>query len=259
MNYEAEYKNNCADNPDYDPLFQLIPAGSRPLSDAEEANLLWTQYDSENSIISEDPPINYREEYPEYYEEFDRESYRRYRLRGGEKRFRPSDTGDEALYRELKMPLKTDAADGSYHDDNVHLSPTVDRLCSWDYRQSIRPWYKTLDPPPATFEDLQYMWQRQWSSTPESPIEVNHEGPALKGPSRQSPPLNAGTEVNLEGTRSVYNRASPCKDRSTQTPLIRTADKSTLTCTASERDRPVVAQHDRTCPSGSKHCQCQRS
>ena len=253
---DAEYENN---DPEYDPLFQLIPAGSRPLSDAEAANLLWPQYDSENSVISEDPPINYREEYPEYYEEFDRESYRRYRLRGGEKRFRSSDTGDEALYRELKTPLKMDAAAGSYHDDNIHLSPTVDRLCSWDYRQSIRPWFKTLDPPPATIEDLQYMWQLQWPPINESPIEVSHDSPALKGPPRLSPQQNAGIDMNLEGTRSVYNRASTCKDRSTQTPLVHTADKSTLACTASARDSPVVAQHDHTCPSGFKHCQCQRS
>ena len=81
------------------------------------------------------------------FEEAEQDEYRRYRIRGGEKRFRPSDIGDEDIYRTLNLPLSKGATDGCYLDDHEHISPTVDRLISWDYRQSIRPWYNNLSPP----------------------------------------------------------------------------------------------------------------
>jgi hypothetical protein len=42
--------------PEYDPIYQLIPQGFRPLTETEEANRAWPNYDSEQSEHSEDPP-----------------------------------------------------------------------------------------------------------------------------------------------------------------------------------------------------------
>jgi hypothetical protein len=92
------------------------------------------------------PPIDLRDDYPDHFEEAEQEEHRRYRLRGGGKRFRPSDIGDEDIYRTLNLPLTNGATDGCYRDYHEHLSPSVDRLISWDYRQSIRPWYNNLSP-----------------------------------------------------------------------------------------------------------------
>ncbi len=132
--------------PEYDPLYQLIPQGFRPLTGTEEADRAWPNFDSEQSEHREDPSIDLRDEYPDHFEEAEQDEYRRYRLRGGEKRFRPSDIGDEDIYRTLNLPLPKGATDGGYLDDHEHLSPSVDRLISRDYRQSIRPWYNNLSP-----------------------------------------------------------------------------------------------------------------
>ena len=62
--------------------------------------------------------------------------------------------GDEDIYRTLNLPLQNDTTDGCYLDDHEHLSPTVDHLISWNYRQSIRQWYNNLNPPPITLAEL---------------------------------------------------------------------------------------------------------
>jgi hypothetical protein len=87
--------------PEHDPIFQLIPPGSRPLTDADGANRNWPYYDSERSEQSDDPSIDPPDEYSTYFAEAEQEEYRRYRLRGGSKRFRPSDIGDEEIYCNL--------------------------------------------------------------------------------------------------------------------------------------------------------------
>jgi len=45
--------------PEYEPLFQLIPKGFRPLTETEEAIRAGYNYDSEKSDHSEDPPHGY--------------------------------------------------------------------------------------------------------------------------------------------------------------------------------------------------------
>ena len=110
------------------------------MTETEEAIRAGYNYDSEKLDHSEDSSIDLRDEYPEYFEEAEQEEYRRYRFRGGAKRFCPSDIGDEEIYRTLDLALLNETTDGCYLDDHAHLSPTVDRLTSWDYRQSIRQW-----------------------------------------------------------------------------------------------------------------------
>jgi hypothetical protein len=172
--------------PEYDPIYQLIPQGLRPLTEREQANRDWPNYDSEQSEHSDDPPRDLRDEYPEHFEEAEQEEYRRYRLRGGEKRYRPSDIGDEDIYRTPNLPLSSDATDGCYLDDHEHLSPSIDRLISWDYRQSIRPWYNNLSPP------RQRTWPN-WNSAGSS------TGPKL---------TNA---VELNPSRNPRSRPLPCR------------------------------------------------
>ncbi len=128
------------------------------MTETEEANRAWPNYDSKQSEHSEDPSIDLRDEYPDHFEEAEQDEYRRYRIRGGEKRFRPSDIGDEDIYSTLNLPPPKSATDGCYLDDHEHLSPTVDHLISWDYRQSIRPWYNNLFPPPTNLAELEQRW-----------------------------------------------------------------------------------------------------
>ena len=137
------------------------------MTEREQANREWPNYDSEQSEHSDDPPRDLRDEYPEHFEEAEQEEYRRYRLRGGEKRYRPSDIGDEDIYRTPNLPLSSAATDGCYLDDHEHLSPSIDRLISWDYRQSIRPWYNNLSPPPTNLAELEQRWLLNWSQTHE--------------------------------------------------------------------------------------------
>ena len=105
--------------------------------------------------IAKTPPLTY----DEHFEEAEQEEYRRYRRRGGAKRFRPSDIGDEEIYSTLDLPLlNATTTDGCYLGDYAHLSPTVDRLISsWDYRQSIRQWYNHLNPPPTTLAETEQL------------------------------------------------------------------------------------------------------
>ena len=112
------------------------------MTETEEAIRAGYNYDSEKSDHSVDLPIDLRDEYPEHFEEVEQEEYRRYRLRGGAKRFRPSDIGDEEIYRTLDLPPINETSDGWYHNDHAHLSPTVDRLAppiNSQMVQSTRP------------------------------------------------------------------------------------------------------------------------
>ncbi len=86
---EAGYDDDWWYYPEYDPIFQLIPKGFRPLTETEKAIRAGYNYDSEKSDHSKDPSIDLRDEYPDHFEEAEQEEYRRYRLRGGFKTIPP--------------------------------------------------------------------------------------------------------------------------------------------------------------------------
>ena len=306
--------------PEYDPIYQLIPPGIRR-DLTEEANREWPTYDSEQSEHSDDPPRDLRDEYPEHFEEVEQDEYRRYRLRGGAKRFRPSDIGDEDIYRALNLPLPNGATDGCYLDDHEHLSPSVDRLISWDYRQSIRPWYNNLSPPPTNLAELEQRWLLNWSQTHDrgsatSDLEPPAQKPMTVDTRTQSPKESGPEEVPSPTTQVprphignwlkrtlAQHHDNPGQDyaharleyptptdrsyktfplsceRSIQTPRVNVTDKGTLArkppgkpkwtqyyashchpLSPSPRpDSPVDDKYTCTCPTGSTHCQCQRS
>jgi hypothetical protein len=53
---ETGYDDDWRYYPEYDPIFQLIPQGLRPLTETEEAIRAGCHYDSEKSDHSVDPP-----------------------------------------------------------------------------------------------------------------------------------------------------------------------------------------------------------
>ena len=161
--YAAEREADWLHYPEYDPIFQLIPLGSRPLTDNEEAARFWPHYDSDRSEHSEEPSIDPRDEYPEIFEALDQAEYRRYRLRGGVQRFRPSDIGDEPLY--ITYSLTESTTDGCYLDDYQHLCPNTKRIISYEYRQHIRPWFDSLEHLPTTLTELGQLWIQNWTNT----------------------------------------------------------------------------------------------
>ena len=101
--------------------------------------------------------------------ELEEQSYARYRKRGGQLRCHPWDLGNEPLYHE--QPLGPDCPAGSFHDDTTRLSPNPVRLASMDYRQLIRPFWRTLSPSPETWTALRDAWyhSRSESHVPYSP------------------------------------------------------------------------------------------
>ena len=183
--------------------------------------------------------------YPEHFAEAEQEEYRRYRLRGGSKRFRPSDVGDEAIYRTLDLPLSNATTDGCYLDDHEHLSPTVDSLTSWEYRQSIRKWFNHLDPPPTTLGELEQLWLLNRShARGQRGASVQDSTPTDSLIAPPTPP------AQQQPTYAITHPHS--RERSTQTPHARVVDKGTQT--QQPTGKPTC-----TCHTGSTHCQCQRS
>ena len=262
--------------PEYDPIYQLIPQGLRPLTEREQANRYWPNYDSEQSEHSDEPPRDLRDEYPEHFEEAEQEEYRRYRLRGGEKRYRPSDIGDEDIYRTPNLPLSSAATDGCYLDDHEHLSPSIDRLISWDYRQSIRPWYNNLSPPPTNLAELEQRWLLNWSQTHERSGTKPQQEPSVPTP---LPPDSAHVPAQTAPTERLYKSLPLLCERSTQTPIVRVAEKGTLARQPTGKPKwtqyyashchtsslptkpasPADGKYECTCATGSTHCQCVRS
>ena len=285
---EAGYDDDWRYYPEYDPIFQLIPQGLRPLTETEEAIRAGCHYDSEKSDHSVDPPIDLRDEYPEHFEEVEQEEYRRYRIRGGAKRFRPSDIGDEEIYRTLDLPPINETTDGWYHNDHAHLSPTVDRLASWDYRKSIRKWFNHLDPPPTTLVELKQLWLLNWSSSrgPVVDTKTLHGSTAQDSAHMDAPPAQPNPTAKQQqisfpvDPHAAYPVTHPhLNDRSTQTPRAPVVDKGTQARQPPGKPKwtqyyeahcqqpsllprpasPVDNKCTCACNTGSKHCQCQRS
>ena len=173
-----------------DPLYRLIPHELRGFPPIEETNYTWDQYDR---ALSEHEDQEMEEEalYGAEMEQarlLDEElQYRRYRMRFGQRRFRPSDNGTESIY--IEIPLPENAPDGSFHSDYGQLSPSNERLKNFGYREHIRPWFDTLDPAPSTTSELEEAWQQQWRvengfdaqpfTPPPSPLPPTHFIPSL--------------------------------------------------------------------------------
>ena len=169
-----------------DPVYALIPLELRGFPRFSETDLTRIQY-LEALAAHEEQVIEDQELYGAEMEQshlFNEElQYRRYRRRGGELRFRPSDTGTEARYEDI--PLLADAPEGCYVFDYERLSPTIELLQDRNYRDHIRPWFHSLDPPPTTHTQLQDAWYRR------SRAQLGIETPTTTPPS--SPVITTST------------------------------------------------------------------
>ena len=179
------------------------------------------------------------------------------------------------------MPPINETTDGWYHNDHAHLSPTVDRLASWDYRQSIRKWFNHLDPPPTTLVELKQRWLLNWphargqcglSAQDSTPMDSLIEPPTLAAQQSRTP--------KPQDLHPAYTITHPhFQERSTQTPHARVVDKGTQvrqptgkpkwtqyyadhrqsTSLTPRQASPVDDKSTCTCHTGSTHCKCQRS
>ena len=146
-----------------DPVYALIPPELRGFPRFSETDLTRTQYlealAAHELQVIEDQEELYGAEMGQSHLFNEELQYQRYRRRGGELRFRPSDIGTEARYEDI--PLAADAPEGCYVFDYERLSPTIELLQDRNYRDHIRPWFHSLDPPPTTHTELQDAWYRR--------------------------------------------------------------------------------------------------
>ena len=168
-----------------DPIYALIPLELRGFPHFSETDFTRTQYlealAAHELQVIEDQEL-YGTEMGQSHLFNEELQYQRYRRRGGELRFRPSDIGTEARYEDI--PLAADAPEGCYVFDYERLSPTIELLQDCAYRDHIRPWFQSLDPPPTTHTELQDAWYRRSRARLgiETPITTPPSSPVIPTP-----------------------------------------------------------------------------
>ena len=246
--YEAACREAWLYDPNYDPLYDMIPADLRGFPGIEETNYTWNEYDQALSDHEDQEALYYNGDLEQAELEAEQLSYYRYRLRGGQLRFRPSDLGTEAIYQTFNIPLSADAPDGSYHQDHGNLSPTYKRLLSWPYREHTYSLYESLRPRPTDIDQLAFAWRQRWwrthDQTPNPSPPPVHPDAAPPTPPRQAPGPNdpyhgkRNTPTTSEATESAAKRRGndetppstpsepPHRNRATQTTPVQTHNAS---------------------------------
>ena len=245
--YEAACREAWLYDPNYDPLYDMIPEDLRGFPGIEETNYTWDEYDRAVSDHEDQDALYYNGDLEQAELEAEQLSYYRYRLRGGQLRFRPSDLGTEAIYQTYNVPLSPDAPDGSYHQDHGNLSPTYKRLLSWQYREHTYPLYESLRPRPTDIEQLAFAWRQRWwrthDQTPNPSPPPVHPDAAPPTPPRPAPGPNdpyhgKRTTPTSEATESAATRRGndatppptpsepPHCNRATQTTPVQTHNAS---------------------------------
>jgi hypothetical protein len=263
----------------------MIPQIQRGCLPMAMTNMTWSEYDAFQSDYEDmEGPDEY--DTTEIHEGRARYQYHQYRLRGGQRRYYPSDLGTEDIYQSIEQPLQTDAPLGLWQEDYERLSPNCDRLLSWDYRDALRPWFETLDPQPTSVDTLAQAWHQEWqrkhgthpsdhpppcnvhSSPPSSSIPDTQMNSPVKGPfsdyaspkplqlpslhwsQRKSSPGQPGLD---EPGHPLYAPAppktpSPIHHRCTQTKRIRLADKGTSPSSPSSHRQTPPRPNNRYSP-----------
>ena len=238
------------------PLYDMIPADLRGFPGIEETNYTWDEYDRAVSEHEDQELLNYNGDLEQAELEAEQLSYYRYRLRGGQLRFRPSDLGTEAIYQTFNVPLRPDAPDGSYHQDHGNLiSPTHKRLLSPHYREHTYPLYESLRPRPSNIDDLAYAWRQRWwlnhGQTPNpSPIPAHPDAapstPPRPSPGPDDPHHGKRKTITSEATDSAANSRGNDETLPTASYEPSTSNRSTQTSPVHTTTRHTSARSPNT-------------
>jgi hypothetical protein len=96
----------------------------------------------------------------------------------------------------------------------------VNRIILYEYRQHIRPWYDSLEPPPSTLTELGQLWIQNWTNTyghdgatyspREDLIDSNPASPVYITPANSSPAhsIHSG-EPDPTNMKGPFSSTSP--------------------------------------------------